>query len=322
MILVSNPSIIPAMTSALLLVTLAAFTTAASSEGLLEDAASVKDVSGIIKLAQEGISPPAVPGQGLITSPCGGSRICVFDASGALLSWAQQFEVAAPARRNFWGNRTNPFRENRTFTGGYPAIKERQEAYNSRLGGRTWERIPLGRSRLDSALDRLLEKSGGRIPADGALNLRTLAIPYLESRRAVNRLWGRYQHDCLRDAKGDRRVAAACLGEIETRRSLVAEGNSPFPDQIYSVRAGRIFAAWDASLLIRDTVEELFVLTRLQEEELDGSIRGLGNWPAAIGVDHLEPDRLPVGFLSRLDLAAEKAKLAILDAALFEDLPP
>lgn len=301
-------------------VAVAAFSAPAYANGV--DDAPVKDVSGIIKLAQEGITPPTVSGQGLITSPCGGSRICVFDASGALLSWAQQFSVAAPARRNLWGNRTNPFRENRTFTGGYPAIAERQEAYNSRLGDRTWERIPLGRSSLDWALDRLLATSGGRILADGALNLRALAIPYLESRRAVNRLWARYQQDCLREARGDRRVAEACLGDLETRRRLVAEGKSPFPDQVYALRAARIFAAWDATLAIRDIVEELYALTRLQEEELDGSIGGPGNWPDNIGVDHLEPDRLPSGFLTRLDSSVDRAKGAILDAALFEDLPP
>lgn len=310
------------MASVLLFVTVAALSAAAfSQETAVDDAASL-EAANIISLAQDGNAPPPAVGKDLITSPCGGSRICVFDSSGALLSWSEQYLVTAPARRNFWGNRTNPFREKRTFTGGYPVIKERQEAYNSRLAGRAWERIPLGKSRLDSALDRLLEKTGGRILPDGALNLRTLSIPYLESRRAVNRLWGRYQHDCLRDAKDDRRIAEACLGDIETRRRLVAEGKSPFVDRIYSLRAGRIFAAWDSSLAIRDTVEELYPSTRLQEEETENGLGGTGNWPDAIGVDHLEPDSLPAGFLPRLDSAAETAKRAIADAALFEEFPP
>lgn len=293
---------------------------AAPGTAFAEDAAP--SLGGdLLKLAQNGPAPAPPIGKELMTSPCGGSRICVFDASGALLSWSEQYEVAAPARRNLWGNRTNPFREKRTFTGGYPAIKERQEGYNAHLGNRAWERIPLGRSRLDSALDRLLEKTSGRILPNGALNLRTLSIPYLEARRAVNRLWGRYQGDCLRVANGDRRVGEACLGEIEARRRLVDEGKSPFPDAVYHLRARLIFAAWDASLSLRDTIEELYPLPRLQEEETDGSIGGPGNWPDAIGVDHLEPDNLPAGFLPRLDSAVEKAKFAISEAALLEDVP-
>lgn len=275
----------------------------------------------LLRLAQDGPAPTPPVGKELMTSPCGGARICVFDSSGALLSWSEQFEVAAPARRNFWGNRTNPYREKRTFTGGYPAIKERQEAFNARLAGRPWERIPLGRSDLDSALDRALEKTGGRIRPDGTLNLRTLSIPYLESRRAVNRLWGRYQHDCLRDAKGDSRTASACLGDIDTRRQLVREGKSPFPDAVYALRAGKIFTAWDTCISIRDAVNELYRLTRLHEDQVEGGLLGTGNWPDAIGADHLEPDSLPAGFLPRLDSLTAAAKEAISDAALFEDGP-
>ena len=302
-------------------VALAALCAAASPDRAYADDQTPSPAGEFLKLAQDG-PPPALPlGRELTTFPCGDSRICVFDASGALLSWSQQIEVAAPERRNFWGNRTNPFRENRTFTGGYPAIKERQEAYNARLGSRPWERIPRGRSRLDSVLDSLLEKTGGRIPPDGALNLRTLSVPYLECRRAANRLWGRYQHDCLRDSKGDPRVSGACLGDVETRQRLVAEGNSPFRDRIYALRADRIFAAWNACLAIRATVEELYPLTRAAEGEFENGLIGLGNWPSDIGIDHLEPDSLPSGFLPRLDSQTSGAKEAISDAALFEDGP-
>ena len=289
--------------------------------GALAIAAAPSPAGELLSLAQDGPAPTPPIGKELMTSHCGGARICVFDSFGALLSWSEQHEVAAPARRNFWGNRTNPFREKRTFTGGYPAIKERQEAYNSRLGSRSWERIPLGRSRLDSTLDSLLVQTAGRISPDGTLNLRTLSIPYLEARRAVNRLWGRYQSDCLRDAAGDSRAAEACLGEIETRRNLVEAGKFPFVDAVYALRAKKVFVAWDACLAIRDTVEELVPLTRRGEEESESGLPGPGNWPENIGVDHLEPDSLPGGFLPRLDARTAAAKAAIMDAALFEDGP-